>query len=350
MAVYLYAGDQIIENVTSGYFYYQDSLGNTSHVTDAAGNLLERYTYSAFGTPTFVPPNSDIARSTSAYGIRHLFQGQLWTQETGLNDYRNRVELPVMGVFLQPDPIGFKGDAANINRFCNNNAVNRIDPTGLYSALTSFGGGDWIKGSDGLSAWDWNHKRDQPAGNVAFGLTSSDQGGNDNGKFYGAVNKLTHTSRSDAENVSAEEIGRAAVSDAQAAGGDTARNIHPGKGVYSGEERTYAQYVNGSSLDRRGPRIGRSFSGGREADIPGYSRNGAVPITISHSHGPGSPRGFDKFDIPSANGGSVLGAQYISSVQHYLDHTKSGGPVRIYVPGGGQFNSSDGVNFYMIRY
>ena len=157
IAVYLYAGDEIIENVTSGYFYYQDSLGNTSHVTDAAGNLLERYTYSAFGTPTFLPPNSDIARSTSALGIRHLFQGQLWTQETGLNDYRNRVELPAMGVFLQPDPIGFKGDAANIYRFCNNNAVNRIDPMGLYSALTSLGGGDWIKGSDGLSAWDWNH-------------------------------------------------------------------------------------------------------------------------------------------------------------------------------------------------
>jgi RHS repeat-associated protein len=65
-------------------------------------------------------------------GIRHLFQGQLWTQDTGLNDYRNRVELPTMGVFLQPDPIGFKGDAANLYRFCNNNAVNRTDPMGLF--------------------------------------------------------------------------------------------------------------------------------------------------------------------------------------------------------------------------
>jgi uncharacterized protein RhaS with RHS repeats len=48
-----------------------------------------------------------------------------------LNDYRNRVELPTLGVFLQPDPIGFKGDAANLYRFVNNNAVNRIDPLGL---------------------------------------------------------------------------------------------------------------------------------------------------------------------------------------------------------------------------
>jgi RHS repeat-associated protein len=131
-AVYLYAGDQIIENVTTGNLYFQDSLGNTSHVTDAVGNLLERYTYSAFGIPTFFSANNT-QLSTSAYGIRHLFQGQLWTQETGLNDYRNRVELPVMGVFLQPDPIGFKGDAANLYRFCNNNAVNRTDPMGLLT-------------------------------------------------------------------------------------------------------------------------------------------------------------------------------------------------------------------------
>ena len=107
-----------------GNLYFQDSLGNTSHVTDAAGNLKESYTYSPFGTPYFYYPNDPTGNphNASAIGIRHSFQGQLWTQETGLNDYRNRVELPVMGVFLQPDPIGFKGDAANIYRFCNNDA------------------------------------------------------------------------------------------------------------------------------------------------------------------------------------------------------------------------------------
>ena len=111
--MYLYAGDQIIKQVTMGYLYYQDSLGNTSHVTDSAGNLLESYKYDAFGTPYFYDAGGN-PRGSSAYGIRHLFQDQLWTQETGLNDYRNRVELPAMGVFLQPDPIGFKGDASGI--------------------------------------------------------------------------------------------------------------------------------------------------------------------------------------------------------------------------------------------
>jgi len=119
--------------VTTKRFYFQDSLGNTTHLSDEAGNLLERYTYSAFGLPTFYTPGGVVTLgNVSTQGTRHLFQGQLWTQETGLNDYRNRVEHPIMGVFLQPDPIGFEGDAANLYRFCGNNAVNRIDPDGLY--------------------------------------------------------------------------------------------------------------------------------------------------------------------------------------------------------------------------
>jgi hypothetical protein len=48
-----------------------------------------------------------------------------------------------MGVFMQPDPIGFKGDAANIYRFCNNNAVNRTDPLGLLVMANVIGDRMW---------------------------------------------------------------------------------------------------------------------------------------------------------------------------------------------------------------
>jgi RHS repeat-associated protein len=65
---------------------------------------LESYTYDAFGAPRFYNATSDHTQSAPGLHIKHLFQGQLWTQETGLKDYRNRVELPTMGVFLQPDP------------------------------------------------------------------------------------------------------------------------------------------------------------------------------------------------------------------------------------------------------
>jgi RHS repeat-associated protein len=162
--VFLYGAGEIIENVTTKRFFFQDSLGNTSHLSDEAGNLLEYYTYSAFGQPKFY----DVAGnpgSASTKETRHLFQGQLWTQRTGLNDYRNRVELPAMGVFLQPDPIGFKGDAANIYRFCGNNAVNRTDPLGLivvdqrWSGLMYMQGGAQMSFAEILKAY-----RDYPAG------------------------------------------------------------------------------------------------------------------------------------------------------------------------------------------
>ena len=108
--------------MTSDYFYYQDSLGNISHVTDAVGNLLERYTYDAFGTPTFynaagnpIGVSPENPTGISSLGIRHLFQGQLWTQETRLNDYRNRVELPAMDLFWSL--VHLHGGPAPVRRF-----------------------------------------------------------------------------------------------------------------------------------------------------------------------------------------------------------------------------------------
>ena len=72
-----------------------------------------------------------------------------------MNDYRNRVELPTMGVFLQSDPLGlqteggkltpeqrafywagqapeaFSSSEMNLYRYCHNDPVNNSDPFGL---------------------------------------------------------------------------------------------------------------------------------------------------------------------------------------------------------------------------
>ena len=40
---------------------------------------------------------------------------------------------PDLGRFLQPDPIGFKGDASNLYRYCENDWANKTDPMGLES-------------------------------------------------------------------------------------------------------------------------------------------------------------------------------------------------------------------------
>jgi RHS repeat-associated protein len=123
-------------------YHYQDGSGSTSHLADSTGNLLEWYRYDLDGTPIFYGPN-DVARSpqNSAYGVRHLFTGQQWHSELGLYDLRNRFYSPDIGRFLQPDPIGFRGDRTNLYRYCGNNPVRRWDPFGLAGAPTGMDGG-----------------------------------------------------------------------------------------------------------------------------------------------------------------------------------------------------------------
>jgi RHS repeat-associated protein len=176
-AAYLQGAHGVIKSLLNNIYYYQDKLGSTTHIADGSGNLLESYRYDLYGTPSYFNSTSQPLNS-STFGIVDLYAGERWIPELGMYDLRNRFMSPELGRFLQADPIGFKGDASNLYRYCHNDPEDFSDPMGLvdssglgpYSPLTSFGGGDWIKGSDGLSASDWNHKQDQPAGNITLEL------------------------------------------------------------------------------------------------------------------------------------------------------------------------------------
>ncbi|HKP03087.1 MAG TPA: RHS repeat-associated core domain-containing protein [Chthoniobacterales bacterium] len=115
-------------------WFTQDGRGNTSHISDDGNNLVERYTYGLSGEPQIWDPNGN-ARSDAITANRFMFQGRDYLKEGAIYDYRNRFYLPSLGRFLQPDPIGFRGDRANIYRFCGGDPVNRMDPFGLESPL-----------------------------------------------------------------------------------------------------------------------------------------------------------------------------------------------------------------------
>ena len=154
----------LVKNLTANRYYYQDASGSTSHLTDANGNLLEWYRYDLQGTPIVYDTNNN-QLSTSNYSVRHLFTGQRWYQDVGLYDLRNRFYSPDIGRFLQPDPVGFGGDATNLYRYCGNNPVNYGDPTGEYAIYKANGGywyyivnpgyrlGSFVPGSRGWCAW-----------------------------------------------------------------------------------------------------------------------------------------------------------------------------------------------------
>jgi RHS repeat-associated protein len=113
-------------------YYYQDSLGSTTHIADADGNLLESYRYDLYGNPAYYDGDGQRKNiETSDYGITDLYAGERWIGELALYDLRNRFMSPELGRFLQADPIGFKGDASNLYRYCGNDPVDRTDPMGL---------------------------------------------------------------------------------------------------------------------------------------------------------------------------------------------------------------------------
>jgi RHS repeat-associated protein len=88
---------------------------------------------------------------------RFLFKGAFFVPGPDIYDMRNRFYHPNMGRFMQSDPIGFDAGDMNLFRYCGDDPVNHTDPTGLQDDkpnLTMWGGRDWVKGSDGLDAWD----------------------------------------------------------------------------------------------------------------------------------------------------------------------------------------------------
>ena len=115
---------------SSSYYYYQDASGSTSHLSDNTGHLVEWYRYDLQGTPVVYDSGNNLRTGGSAYGIRHLFTGQQWYSDVGLYDLRNRFYSPDSGRFLQPDPIGFAGDATHLYRYCGNNPIVHSDPQG----------------------------------------------------------------------------------------------------------------------------------------------------------------------------------------------------------------------------
>ena len=101
-----------------------------THLTNASGNVVEKYSYDVFGKPTIRNARGK-AISTSAVGNRFLFTGRELIGQIGLYDYRNRFYSADLGRFLQPDPIGFDAGDINLYRYVGNNPINEIDPFGL---------------------------------------------------------------------------------------------------------------------------------------------------------------------------------------------------------------------------
>ncbi|MCW5547563.1 MAG: hypothetical protein KIT44_01220 [Opitutaceae bacterium] len=110
-------------------YHHPDALGSTVAVTNAAGSVIERYLYDPFGLPDIRDANGN-ARTATAIGNLWLFTGQEWRGDIVLANYKARWYQSTLGRFLQNDPVRFDAGDLNLYRYCFNNPINHVDPSG----------------------------------------------------------------------------------------------------------------------------------------------------------------------------------------------------------------------------
>jgi RHS repeat-associated protein len=110
------------------YYFHSNAIGSTTAVTDANGQVVERYKYGLYGMPTFMDAAGNVIPK-STIGNNILFQGREYEPETNFYYFRARHLDPIMGRFLSTDPMGYE-DSLNLYQAFNQNPVNFVDPFG----------------------------------------------------------------------------------------------------------------------------------------------------------------------------------------------------------------------------
>jgi RHS repeat-associated protein len=157
--------DALVERDQGAQRYYvqQDANYNVTAITDALGNVRERYALDPYGGSAVVLTASWGQIPASLYSWVYLHQGGRYDGETGLYDFRNRFYDPEKGRWLNLDPLGFDAGDSNLYRYEGNEPTVAGDPSGLRPMIINVNTVALYVGKGGAIAWFVDFELDQPA-------------------------------------------------------------------------------------------------------------------------------------------------------------------------------------------
>ena len=117
-------------------YYLTDANNNVTTLVNSSGSVIERYVYTPYGqVQVYHTFNwSDTPNSVSSVGNTILFGCMNLDPVTGLYHTQTRWYEPATGTFIMRDPA--QADA-NLYRFCGDNPVNYVDPSGLQMSWSA---------------------------------------------------------------------------------------------------------------------------------------------------------------------------------------------------------------------
>ncbi|HBY01724.1 MAG TPA: hypothetical protein DEG92_04150, partial [Rikenellaceae bacterium] len=128
--------DDLLRTTKAGIKYYPltNEQNSVLALTDIAGNVLQRYDYSAFGKLIVQDADGVIPPQPGIPLVSTLFQGRELDLETGLYNFRARWYSPELGRFISHDPIGY-ADGMNMYEGFRGNPVRYTDPMGTIAGV-----------------------------------------------------------------------------------------------------------------------------------------------------------------------------------------------------------------------